>query len=136
MTRTRTGGVEIKSKSIPAGVIIVLSLAVSGSMARAAPDKYTLRAANDIAFSEFRGYEDWQPVAVSEAEDRLKVILANPVMIDAFKQGIPGRRARWRRRPRWSRTPSRRLSSFAKTCHGCHTIVRNKDYIFTSCQRR
>jgi hypothetical protein len=42
-----------------------------------------------LAFSEFRGYEDWQSVAVSQTEDAIAVILANPVMIDAYRAGIP-----------------------------------------------
>ena len=43
-----------------------------------------------LAFSEFRGYEDWQTVAVSQTEGALAVILANPTMIDAYRAGIPG----------------------------------------------
>ncbi len=39
---------------------------------------------------EFRGYEDWQTVAVSQTEGALAVILANPTMIDAYRAGIPG----------------------------------------------
>src|SRR3712207_1272876 len=54
----------------------------------------TLFRSNGLAFSEFRGYEDWQTVAVSQTEDeddpKLKVILANPVMIDAYRAGVPG----------------------------------------------
>jgi hypothetical protein len=45
---------------------------------------------NGLAFSEFRGYEDWQAVAVSQPEGTLAVILANPVMIEAYRSGIPG----------------------------------------------
>ena len=38
---------------------------------------------NGLAFSEFRGYEDWQVVAVSQTTipqigDLIEVILANP----------------------------------------------------------
>jgi hypothetical protein len=42
------------------------------------------------AFSEFRGYETWQDVAGSQTEDGIKAILGNPVMINAYKEGIPG----------------------------------------------
>jgi Cytochrome P460 len=45
---------------------------------------------NGLAFSEFRGYEDWQAVAVSYTDDLIAVILANPVMIDAYRAGVPG----------------------------------------------
>jgi hypothetical protein len=43
-----------------------------------------------LAFSEFRGYGDWQTVSVSYTEDAFAVILANPVMIDAYRAGVPG----------------------------------------------
>jgi hypothetical protein len=51
-------------------------------------DKYSLRSPGGIAFSDFRGYEDWS--VVSSARDQvLKVIVASPAMIQAFKSGIP-----------------------------------------------
>jgi cytochrome c553 len=52
-------------------------------------DKYTLKIPNGLAFSEFRGYEGWQVIAVSHNGDKLAVILGNPVMINAYKAGIP-----------------------------------------------
>jgi hypothetical protein len=66
-------------------------LAVLGSMARTAQDKYTVKVPNGLAFSDFRGYEDWQTVAVSqiEAQNLLRAILANSVMINAYRAGIP-----------------------------------------------
>ena len=54
-------------------------------------DKYSLKTPSGIAFSDFRGYEDW--VMVSSAltpNDRLKVMVANPTMIKAYRAGIPG----------------------------------------------
>ena len=39
-------------------------------------------------FSDFRGYEGWQVVAVSQTDDLLKVMVANPTMIDAYRAGI------------------------------------------------
>jgi Cytochrome P460 len=67
-------------------------LAVLGSMAFAQQDKYTLQVPRGLAFSEFRGYEDWQAVSVSHSEvlGLIAVILANPVMIDAYRAGVPG----------------------------------------------
>ena len=32
-------------------------------------DRFTLKAANGIAFSEFRGYDAWQLVATSQPDD-------------------------------------------------------------------
>jgi hypothetical protein len=67
-------------------------LAVMGGWAVAAQDKYTVKVPNGLAFSEFRGYEDWQAVAPSQtdAQNVMRMILANRVMIDAYKEGVPG----------------------------------------------
>jgi Cytochrome P460 len=71
-------------------MIIATSLAVVGGVALAAQDKYTLQLPGGLAFSDFRGYEDWQVVSVSQTEDLLKAMVANPMMIDAYKAGVPG----------------------------------------------
>ena len=80
----------MKSKNTRATAIIVASLAALGGTALAAQDKYTVQVPGGLGLSEFRGYEDWLPVAVSQTEDRLKVILANPAMVDAYRAGVPG----------------------------------------------
>jgi hypothetical protein len=66
------------------------ALAVLGGRVVAAQDKYTLRVPNGLAFSDFRGYENWQVVAVSQTEDLLKVMVANLTMIEAYRSGAPG----------------------------------------------
>ena len=70
--------------------IATVLLAVLGSLAISAQDKYTLQVPNGLAFSEFKGYEDWQVIAVSHAGDLLAVILGNPAMIEAYQAGAPG----------------------------------------------
>jgi mono/diheme cytochrome c family protein len=55
-----------------------------------AQDKYTLKIPNGVAFSEFRGYEDWQTVSISHNGNVMALILANPVMINAYRAGAPG----------------------------------------------
>ncbi|HEY7664291.1 MAG TPA: cytochrome P460 family protein [Xanthobacteraceae bacterium] len=70
-------------------VIVAASAAALGGIALAAQDKYTLQVPNGLAFSEFRGYEDWQAVAVSETESGIKVIVANPAMMAAYRDGLP-----------------------------------------------
>jgi hypothetical protein len=71
--------------------ILVVTIGVMGGWAISAQeDKYTVQVPNGLAFSEFRGYEGWQTVAVSQTADGINVILANPVMIDAYRTGIPG----------------------------------------------
>jgi hypothetical protein len=76
--------------SLPAAAIVAASVAVVGGMAFAAQDRFTLKVPNGIAFSDFKGYETWQTVAVSQTETSLKVISANTPMINAYRNGIPG----------------------------------------------
>jgi hypothetical protein len=89
----------MKRTRIPAVLVTVVSLAVSvlailGVRAVTAQDagqaKYGVKVTNGLAFSEFRGYEGWQTVAVSTNEKAMAVILANPAMIKAYQSGIPG----------------------------------------------
>ncbi|HML11387.1 MAG TPA: cytochrome P460 family protein [Stellaceae bacterium] len=69
---------------------IAALLAELGGVAFATQDKYALQVPGGLAFSEFRGYEDWQTVAVSQSGDKIETILGNPAMIEAYKAGIPG----------------------------------------------
>jgi hypothetical protein len=78
-----------KSKSIWTVVISAALLVVVGGLALAAQDRYTLKIPDGLAWSEFRGYEDWQDVAVSQTETSLKVIAANDAMINAYRDGAP-----------------------------------------------
>ena len=55
-----------------------------------AQDKYALKSPSGIAFSDFRGYEDWSDVSSARTDEVLKVIVANPAMINAYKAGVPG----------------------------------------------
>src|SRR6201988_3128226 len=64
-------------------------LAVLGGAAAYAQDKYTLKSPSGIAFSDFKGYEDWAVVSSARTDEVLKVIVANPTMIEAYKAGIP-----------------------------------------------
>ena len=75
---------RIEAASNPTAVPSPVQAAVS------AQDKYTLKVPHGLAFSEFRGYEDWQTVSISHSGDRMALILANPVMIDAYRSGVPG----------------------------------------------
>jgi hypothetical protein len=58
--------------------------------ADSAQDKYALVSPGGIAFADFEGYEDWSVVSSAQTDEVLKVIVANPVMIDAYKAGVPG----------------------------------------------
>jgi hypothetical protein len=69
---------------------VALLLAVLGGRAISAQDKYTVQVPDGLAFSEFKGYEGWQIIAVSQTGDLLVAILGNPEIIAAFQAGIPG----------------------------------------------
>ena len=58
--------------------------------ATSAQDKYSLKIPNGLAFSEFRGYEDWQTISISHDGNLMALILANPEMIAAYRTGVPG----------------------------------------------
>jgi Cytochrome P460 len=72
---------------IATGLAVVAAMAV---YAQDKPDKYSLKSPSGIAFSDFRGYEDWSVVSSARTDEVLKVIVANPTMIKAYKSGIPG----------------------------------------------
>ena len=80
----------LKSRSTLAIVISAMLPVVVGGLALAAQDKYTLTIPDGLAWSDFRGYETWQDVAVSQTETSLKVIAANDAMIGAYRDGVPG----------------------------------------------
>jgi hypothetical protein len=72
---------------------------VTATLTAQLPDRFTLTAANGIAFSEFRGYDAWQLVASSQPDNAggcgtskvgcMKAILGNPAVIRAYREGIP-----------------------------------------------
>ena len=64
-------------------------LAVLGGAAVYAQEKYSLKSPGGIAFSDFRGYEDWAVASSARTTEVLKVIVANPTMINAYKAGVP-----------------------------------------------
>ena len=88
---TRTAVKRIGGFTIVAAAVAVL--AVLGAVVLYAQsqdnDKYSLKSPSGIAFSDFRGYEDWADVSSAHTDERLKVIVGNPTMIKAFEAGIP-----------------------------------------------
>ena len=69
---------------------IAIAKAALAGTATYAQDKYSLKSPDGIAFSDFKGYEDWSVVSSARTDEVLKVIVANPTMIEAYKAGIPG----------------------------------------------
>ena len=88
------------NRIIPAVVIGVVSFAISvlavlGGRAISAQDtsaKYTVQVPGGLAFSEFRGYEGWQVVSISQSEQVMAVILGE----SRDDRGLPGRHSRQR----------------------------------------
>ena len=79
----------MKGKSV---LLLAVAAAVSAGVAgqvMSAQDKYTVQAPGGLPFADFKGYENWQVVSVSHAGDEISVILANPVMMEAFRAGLP-----------------------------------------------
>lgn len=70
-------------------IVAALVSSLDGTAA-SAQDKYTVKVPGGLAFAEFKGYENWQLVSVSHNGELLAAILANPVMIEAFRAGAPG----------------------------------------------
>ena len=69
-----------------AAAVLVAAMAVTVY----AQEKYSLTSPGGIAFADFKGYEDWSFVSSARTEEVLKVIVANPAMIAAYKAGVPG----------------------------------------------
>ncbi len=70
------------------GIAVSLA-AVSGIAISATRDKYTLKVPGGLAFSEFKGYESWEVIAVSYNGDHFATTVGNPEMIKAYKAGFP-----------------------------------------------
>jgi len=79
-------------KGITGFTIVSTAVAVLAVLATVvyAQSKYSLKSPGGIAFSDFRGYEDWAVVSSARTDEVLKVIVANPAMINAYKAGVPG----------------------------------------------
>jgi hypothetical protein len=90
----RIAAMKRKSKltiTIPIAVLAVLGAVVLCAQGQdQTQEKYSLKSPSGIAFSDFKGYEDWSVVSSARTEQVLKVIVANPTMIAAYKAGIPG----------------------------------------------
>jgi Cytochrome P460 len=80
----------MKTKTMLTIATAAVALAVLGGAAVSAQDKYSLKVPGGLAFSEFKGYEDWAVISVGHTDDLVKVIVGNPVVMNAFRAGVPG----------------------------------------------
>lgn len=177
----------LSTKALGIAAIGAVSFTVLGGIALAAQDKYTLQVPSGLAFSEFRGFESWQTISVSQSGNLIEVILGNPAMIEAYAAGIPGNgrkfpdgakmaKIHWNAKqsseaPAPTTVPNtlhdvdfmlkdskkyadsggwayaefdytaatdtfKPLGTGTKCGAACHTIVKNKDYVFTAYGKR
>ena len=84
---TRTAVDRIAGFTIVATAVAVLAVLATAVYAQS---KYSLKSPSGIAFSDFKGYEDWAVISSARTDERLKAIVGNPTMIKAFKAGVPG----------------------------------------------
>jgi hypothetical protein len=68
---------------------IAASLVTAGGVAIAQQNKDSAKVPDGLALSEFKGYETWQVIGVSHANNHLAVIVGNPAMIAAYQSGLP-----------------------------------------------
>jgi len=54
-----------------------------------AQDRATVKVPDGLALSLFKGYEGWQVIAPSETAQGIKTIVGNPIMMQAYSDGIP-----------------------------------------------
>ena len=82
-----------------------------------AQDKYSLKSPSGIAFSDFKGYEDWSVVSSARTDKVLKgyAVFNYEAASDQFTADPKG------------------LSDCG---NACHTVVKAKDYIFHPYQKR
>jgi hypothetical protein len=80
----------MKSSGMRTIAIVTALAGALGASALSAQDKYAVKVPGGLAFSEFRGYESWSVVSISQDGALVAAILANPVMIDAYRAGAPG----------------------------------------------
>jgi Cytochrome P460 len=87
---TRTAAKRIAGFTMMATAVTVLAVLAATVYAHDGQDKYSLKSPGGIAFSDFKGYEDWSVVSSARTDEVLKVIVANPAMINGYKAGVPG----------------------------------------------
>ena len=85
-------------RQLIASLVVLAPMTFVVGMTLAAQEEDRRDQANGIAFSEFKGYESWQVISTSVAGNDgcgtstvgcMKAILGNPVMIKAYRDGIP-----------------------------------------------
>jgi hypothetical protein len=82
---SRISNILTRKRILIAGV----ALAALGGVAIAQQNKDSVQVPNGLALSEFKDYEKWQVIAVSQSNNIVDVIVGNPEMIAAYQSGLP-----------------------------------------------
>src|SRR5262245_9674086 len=92
-------GTHMRHRRVRSMVVATATVFVGVVLAAQSADRFALKAPNNIAFSEFRGYDSWTVLAVSHPDNAggcgtsqtgcIKAIVANPVMVKAYADGFP-----------------------------------------------
>jgi hypothetical protein len=121
-------------------VILAAVLILVGGNAISAQDKYTLQVPDGLAYAEFRGYEDWAVISVSENGGKMVVILGNPSKRFADSAGwgwaafeYDGASDAFSPATEAAHPPQ---GHDAKCGLACHTAVKERDYVFTEYAHR
>jgi hypothetical protein len=78
-----------RSTRIAIVAITLAPFAIWGGVAIAQQNKDSVKVPDGLALSEFKGYEKWQVIAVSQGGNIIDVIVGNPEMIAAYQSGLP-----------------------------------------------
>lgn len=77
-----------KLRSVVVAVTLIGATSISTLVAQ---DKNAVKVPQGLGFADFKGYEGWQVISVSQgAPGIMAAILGNDVMIRAYMDGIPG----------------------------------------------
>ncbi len=80
----------MESKHIRTTAIVLALVSVGGATALSGQDRSAVKVPGGLGFAEFKGYEDWQLVSISQNGPLIAAILGNPAMVAAYRAGIPG----------------------------------------------
>ena len=70
-------------------IAATITIGFLGGKAISAQNSDTVKVPDGLALSEFKGYEKWQVIAVSQGGNIIDVIVGNPEMIAAYQSGVP-----------------------------------------------
>lgn len=79
---------KLKSKLISTGLTLAAAVLAMGA-APSAQNRDALKVPGGLAFIEFKGFESWQVINISQTSSLVAVILGDPAMIKAYQAGIP-----------------------------------------------